>query len=867
MLARALSWAAAFAVLAVVQRAVVLTVAGVAPPGWAGVLHLAATLPELALLGLVLALALGTVRSRLAIALTWLAVTAVVAVHAAAVRYEAVFDRLPTAAVVASTYASGELGPSLVGNALPWLLALELVGVVAVLVVVDRLGAGGHWLWPWRPVAVLVAVVALVALVRPALDRLVEDQPWRHRSPFGWLAESSLGRHEMVAAEAGVGSQDILWLQRALGHRVPFAGGSGEAPLCAAGARGSDRGWPHRSVILVIMESVGSVELAATYQGRAVMPELAAFAARNLHFARVEAAGTKSGSAMAPLFCGLPPQTYEHLLHRVPLNTMEGFPRLLAERGYRTAYVHGADLAWEFQRSFLRMVGFAEIVERDPRRGFPRFGWGWSDEVTAGLLREWVATARREDPARPFLATWFTLSSHDPYDLPPEWPRRFAEEDARSRLYESLAYLDHHLGQLFSWYEAEEAPRGTLLVLVGDHTPHLVNREPTPRGPVFRFEVPLVVAGAGRPERATAAAITARRGAHYDLPATLLAALGLPALPCDQGVDLLAAPADWPADRVVYAVGGEDLEEVQLWLGDEHVVVDRLFRGAFAVAPAAAAEPSPRVRRFLEVMVPLNRYLTTRDAYALAAGGGPVRPPLARVERPLVVSHRGRSGGPDELGENTLAAVERALAAGFQCVEVDLQLTRDQVPVVAHDPIVVDREGRQRALAALDLGELETVLAAPPPTVTTLFERWPEACFVLEMKPQEGYDRQEAFGEAVAALTRARAARQRLIVDSFSAVQVAATVLSAECEVGWDLPFGAPVSDALLGAAVLAGVDWVFVEAGAVTAEAVAAAHARGLKVMAYTVNRRADLDRLGPELPDGVITDSASLVAGLGER
>jgi glycerophosphoryl diester phosphodiesterase len=92
-------------------------------------------------------------------------------------------------------------------------------------------------------------------------------------------------------------------------------------------------------------------------------------------------------------------------------------------------------------------------------------------------------------------------------------------------------------------------------------------------------------------------------------------------------------------------------------------------------------------------------------------------------------------------------------------------------------------------------------------------------------------------------------------------------VLTAECEVGWDLPYGAPVSDALLRAAVLAGIDWVFVENGALTPEAVAAAHARGLRVMAYTVNRREELERLAPELPDGVITDTAGWLDGVGSE
>ncbi len=60
--------------------------------------------------------------------------------------------------------------------------------------------------------------------------------------------------------------------------------------------------------------------------------------------------------------------------------------------------------------------------------------------------------------------------------------------------------------------------------------------------------------------------------------------------------------------------------------------------------------------------------------------------PLADVsapkKRPAIIAHRGASR---EAPENTLPAFERALALGVDGIELDVQLTRDKVPVITHN--------------------------------------------------------------------------------------------------------------------------------------------------------------------------------------
>lgn len=52
------------------------------------------------------------------------------------------------------------------------------------------------------------------------------------------------------------------------------------------------------------------------------------------------------------------------------------------------------------------------------------------------------------------------------------------------------------------------------------------------------------------------------------------------------------------------------------------------------------------------------------------------------MDRPILIAHRGY---PTRVAENTLASVAAAIDAGASHVEIDIQLSADQVPVLFHD--------------------------------------------------------------------------------------------------------------------------------------------------------------------------------------
>ncbi len=129
---------------------------------------------------------------------------------------------------------------------------------------------------------------------------------------------------------------------------------------------------------------------------------------------------------------------------------------------------------------------------------------------------------------------------------------------------------------------------------------------------------------------------------------------------------------------------------------------------------------------------------------------------------PKIVAHR---GGGTLAPENTLAAIRCGLAHGFHAVEFDVMLSKDDIPVLMHDPLfgrTVRGSGSVPAstaaeLAALDAGSWfgSAFAGEPVPTYAqaAAFCRSHGIWMNVEIKPAEGVEVQT--GRVTAALTRA----------------------------------------------------------------------------------------------------------------
>jgi glycerophosphoryl diester phosphodiesterase len=256
--------------------------------------------------------------------------------------------------------------------------------------------------------------------------------------------------------------------------------------------------------------------------------------------------------------------------------------------------------------------------------------------------------------------------------------------------------------------------------------------------------------------------------------------------------------------------------------------------------------------------------------------------------RILVHGHRGaRARRP----ENTLPAFRYAIEQGVDVLELDVAVTKDNVAVVSHDPLINATicSGPKTGIAihTLTLAELRqydcggkqnpnfaTQVPVPGTHVPTLDEvfdlsRGTRVWFNVETKIFADHPEltpgPEAFTQMILDLIRKHGIEKRVILQSFDprTLRVMKTLdpgipRAALFETNRDWPEVAHEFDATLYSP----------EFHLVTAERVAQAHAAGLQVVPWTVDKPEDWSKMVAAKVDAIITDDpAALIAWLKEK
>jgi glycerophosphoryl diester phosphodiesterase len=233
----------------------------------------------------------------------------------------------------------------------------------------------------------------------------------------------------------------------------------------------------------------------------------------------------------------------------------------------------------------------------------------------------------------------------------------------------------------------------------------------------------------------------------------------------------------------------------------------------------------------------------------------------ARPRPVLNIAHRGASG---EYPENTLPAFAAAIEAGAQMCELDAQLTRDGAVVVIHDETVDRTTNGRGAVAAMNLAEIQRLDAGvrfgarfagtPVPTLEEVLSLVKGRCALNVELKSAGVERE------VCRLLREHEALSSSLVSSFDWEALAqARRLEPAVRLG---VLAARSTGAMLETAARLGAVSVNPRVNLVTAALVVRAHRGGFKVLVWTVDNGANIERMIALGVDGIMTNYPARLA-----
>jgi glycerophosphoryl diester phosphodiesterase len=209
------------------------------------------------------------------------------------------------------------------------------------------------------------------------------------------------------------------------------------------------------------------------------------------------------------------------------------------------------------------------------------------------------------------------------------------------------------------------------------------------------------------------------------------------------------------------------------------------------------------------------------------------------MPRPVLLGHRG-ARALKSIPENTLASFDQALADGCDGFEFDVRLTEDEDAVVCHDPKV----------AGFQIARTPAKQLSQLPRLREVLQRYRDSFLDIELKVK-GLER------ITLDLFLRHQPRRGFVVSSFipgvlKALRAgdASIPLGLICESPTQLRYWSELP-----------IQYVIAQQELVEPELIRKVKGAGKKVIVWTVNAAADMQRFADGGVDGIISDDTSLL------
>ncbi len=240
------------------------------------------------------------------------------------------------------------------------------------------------------------------------------------------------------------------------------------------------------NVVIIILESFSREYSGFLNKNNGYTPFLDSLMRQSLCFTKGYANGKKSIEGIPGVLSGIPALMNDPFItSSYAGNRFVSIASLLRKEGYSTSFFHGGNNGTMGFDVYCRAAGFEKYVGRNQYPNPKDYDghWGIYDEPFFQFYAN-----NLDKMKEPFCSSIFSISSHFPYTIPPEY--REIIPKGPGQIHQTIRYTDIALRSFFDTCSTKSWFDNTLFVLTADHTSDTEN--PETQTMVGRYEVPII---------------------------------------------------------------------------------------------------------------------------------------------------------------------------------------------------------------------------------------------------------------------------------------------------------------------------------------------------------------------------------------
>lgn len=268
------------------------------------------------------------------------------------------------------------------------------------------------------------------------------------------------------------------------------------------------------NILIILMESFSANAVGAVGGDSVITPNLNRLSREGVLFTNMYANSFRTDRGIVSVLNGyLAQPTTSIMKYPAKSQTLPSIAKSLTNEGYIANMLYGGDINFTNMQSYFFGSGYSRITAD---RDFPITSrlskWGANDDITFRYLYEDI---KSRDNQAPWLTTFLTLSSHEPFEVP------YHRLDEMGLYPNSVAFTDSCIGHFIEKLKELPVWKNTLVIFVSDHgypyPKDVTGYEPR------RYHIPMLWIGGAVKEPV----VIDKLANQTDLAATLLNQLGI----------------------------------------------------------------------------------------------------------------------------------------------------------------------------------------------------------------------------------------------------------------------------------------------------------------------------------------------------